>query len=109
VVQGSGGKYLVRAGSGLVIALERSGTSRRDRCIEHDRIIDLVSGAGDAIWWFDGTATLKVTGEQSGGLDTSTPLRLGKAMRPYLISSGQPGAMCRNQSHPLKEFCYAYL
>ena len=33
-----------------------------------DRILDLASGTGEALWWFDGLATLKVTGEQSGGL-----------------------------------------
>jgi len=33
-----------------------------------DRILGLASGEGEARWWFDGLATLKVTGEQSGGL-----------------------------------------
>ena len=33
-----------------------------------DRIIELTSGAGEALWWFDGLATLKFTGEQSDGL-----------------------------------------
>jgi hypothetical protein len=32
-----------------------------------DRILGLASGAGEALWWFDGLATLKVTGEQSAG------------------------------------------
>src|SRR2546423_1179074 len=33
-----------------------------------DRILGLASGEGEALWWFNGLATLKVTGEQSGGL-----------------------------------------
>ena len=33
-----------------------------------DRLLDLASGTGEALWWFDGLARLKVTGEQSGGL-----------------------------------------
>lgn len=33
-----------------------------------DRILGLASGEGEARWWFDGLATLKVAGEQSGGL-----------------------------------------
>jgi hypothetical protein len=28
-----------------------------------DRILALASGTGEALWWFDGLATLKVTGE----------------------------------------------
>ena len=33
-----------------------------------NRILDLATGIGEALWWFDGLATLKVTGEQSSGL-----------------------------------------
>jgi quercetin dioxygenase-like cupin family protein len=33
-----------------------------------DRILALASDTGEALWWFDGLATLKVTGEHSGGL-----------------------------------------
>ena len=32
-----------------------------------DRILGLASGEGESLWWFDGLATLKVTGEESGG------------------------------------------
>lgn len=32
-----------------------------------DRILDLASGEGESLWWFDGLAILKVTGEQSDG------------------------------------------
>jgi hypothetical protein len=47
------------------------------------RLIDLVYGAGDALWWFDRLATLKVTGEQSGGLATSTHAVAARStMRP---------------------------
>jgi len=33
-----------------------------------DRILGLAPCEGEALWWFNGLATLKVTGEQSGGL-----------------------------------------
>ena len=32
-----------------------------------ERSLGLASGEGEALWWFEGLAMLKVTGEQSGG------------------------------------------
>ena len=32
-----------------------------------DWILGLASSEGEALWWFDGLATVKVSGEQSGG------------------------------------------